>query len=266
MTFSRNTFVVKNKIQIFIFFIVLLGSCKRDDEVIPVTNTIYSGIINYFAEDIEYDSAYWPYITNSLTYNAYGQFYKTPQMSGNEWELVGDLMVGNYNVPVYNYTRYEFASFQRNDSINITQFGKKINFSISGGGDYIAAFSSVYVPSVIFIHSPKEFNDIHNRSDSMIITWNSDPNNKNVEISLYYDGTKSQANNSLLDSLSYFSVPIIAPDNGQYILPSSLFKTFGSGSVIEIIIDRIGKGEMKSNNHLIEINVKTSSLFGRTLN
>jgi hypothetical protein len=249
---------------VFVCFVALIHSCKRADQVIPAPDSKYSGKIYYTSFCYEYDSTSNFNYKQPIFYNASAQFFKEP--INRQLEIVGDLMIGNYLVTFSNmYSEYCFTSTQRNDSLNLFQFGKKINFSISGGGDYSPVFTTVYVPKVIKIYSKNEPYQEHSKKDSMVIFWNPDPANATVEIDLMYDGTFSHSIDSTLDANPYYLDPIIVPDNGQYTLPASFFTQFKPGSWINFSVTRNGHGEMLSNNKWIEINATTSSEFQRSI-
>jgi len=255
---------MKNIIGILAFTLIFY-SCKREDQAIQTGNSKYSGVIQYTSSSFVYvkDSAR---IEQNILFYGNGYFCKTPNMFSGQWERIGDLMIGNYQVYDSLTTgQYAFSISQIIDTMNITQFGKKINFSISGGGDYSSAFATQYVPQIIFIYSKKETDDRHSKMDSLLITWNPDPYNQNIEISLNYDGITSHDNDSSLSESSYTTNPIIVPDNGKFILPPSFFAEFSQGSEVGITITRRGDGEMKSNDKWIQIATKSTSVIYRTI-
>lgn len=241
----------------------LIYSCKQTDQVLPAPNSKYSGNIYYSSICNEYDSISNFNYKQPIFYSASAWFLKSP--TSIEAENVGTIMIGNYPIVLDINGNYYFSSAQRNDSLNIIQFGKKINFSISGGGDYAPTFATVYVPKVIKIYSKNKPHYEHSKKDSMVIFWNPDPNNQTVEISIEYDGFSSHYSDSSLDQTDFYLDPIVVPDNGQYTLNASEFASFKQGSWINITVTRYGNGEMLSNNKWIEINTKTESQLSRII-
>ena len=251
---------MKTNLFALLNFIALIYSCKQADKVIPAPDSKYLGHIYYSSFCYEYDSTSNFNYKQPIFYNASAQFFKSHISS--EAENVGTVMIGNYPIVLDYNGNYNFSSTQCYDSLNIIQFGKKINFSISGGGDYAPTFATVYIPKVIRIYSKNEPNNEHSKKDSLLITWNPDLNNQTVEISIEYDGFQSD---STLEQTIYYLDPIIVPDNGQYTINASEFATFKQGSWINITVTRYGNGEMLSNNKWIGINTKTESQFSRTI-
>ncbi|MFA6261475.1 MAG: hypothetical protein WC760_08405 [Bacteroidia bacterium] len=237
-------------------------SCYKEPPVIPVDNTKPSGSIYYSAWGRTEDSAGFKINRSYFNGNAY--FFSTPLMNGYQAEIVGDVMIGSITIPFDSIYYYQFLKQQIFDPINPIQFGRTLLFSIEGGDSYAPATNVIYVPQIIYIRTPLDSllytnERIHSKKEGMSITWNTDLKNKQVLVSLFYDGVASSNNNPGLSNKSYTARVISVHDNGTFTLDPDLFADFEPQSVVNIQVYREGKGWLISNKHKVDITASTYS-------
>lgn len=248
----------------FVCVVLCLLSCSKytDEEILIADDSKPSGDIYYQARGVVIDSA------GTTVYRSYfqgiGQFYKSNLRLSYQWENVGALGIGNLQIPFdENYIAYNFNAKLVTDPVNALQFGRKLTFGLSGGGSYPTASTVLYVPKVIYILSTSDTgcvcNKQHSKKDDLKITWNTDPNNSQIEYSVNYDGISSHSSDTTLTNRSYYNTPKLISDNGSYTIAASEFSEFKKGSVVIIRIRRAGEGLLTSGKHLVTVVGETIS-------
>lgn len=257
---------MKSKITTLLF--LLITSCYKEAPVLPIDNAKPSGYIYYSAHGQTEDSAGFRINRNFFNGNAY--FFSTPLMNGYQAERVGDMMIGGLTIPFDSMYYYQFSIKHILDPINPLQFGRPLTFSIEGGASYAQANGVIYVPQILYIRTPLDSlpytNDrIHSKKNAMTIWWNADLKNKQVLLSLFYDGIASNISNPGLSNKSYTTSVISIPDNGTFTIDPGLFADFAPQSVVNIQLYREGKGWLKSNHHNVEITASAYSYKAFTI-
>lgn len=136
-------------------------------------------------------------------------------------------------------------------------FGQKIEFVISRANSKSNSSSpsvvtdSMYIPTKIKLLSPKLDYETDLIFPSMEITWNADPlNQQGVVFVLVFEILN---NSNFIDQNSKdFIRTEITPDDGNYKLPASLFKSVPKGAAVSIIMTR-GNFQYAHNEELDEV-------------
>jgi len=164
------------------------------------------------------------------------------------------------------------TTISKNDSIyreldfsNASNFyGTTVTFQLTGNSSNgIDSFQrDLYIPEEIEMSSPSSFNLSKSVSQNTI-SWNTDQNyTGDVYIRILYKGTQSNLLDSTLSATDIvYSAQV--PDNGTYLIPSSVFSAMPIGGIVELTI---GRGDYvsinKSGKHFyILASTITSNIF-----
>jgi hypothetical protein len=156
--------------------------------------------------------------------------------SGGELEVLGNVSVNGMNLTL-DPTTNAYNALLTND--NISNFlGRSCTFAMDGGGDYSPLNETVYLPKEMQAFMESAQSGQHSASQDMDVRWNADPANPTVVIGVVYQGEISAAQNPGMDgdnSGQYF----VVADNGNYVIPASVFAGMPPGGQVSI---RVGRG------------------------
>lgn len=252
---------MNTKIITIVVVIFTLFSCKKEKDAAITkqdTNTGLDGFIRKaliaMPDSPMYGTLSLGAYRNSggastVHYVLNGDFFSTkpPHLQLDRVD-VGQIDFGTITVNpnTSNASAYYLSATQTYDVSNAVNFGKVTAFTAAGNSTYgISAFDdSIYVPKIVTLSAPFTGSTIgnHASSSSMMVNWNSDATNpNNAIVFLAYNGLMSHRHDSTLSDSSYIKGYVV-PDNGSYIIPSSQFSGYGSGSFIEVGVARVNDG------------------------
>lgn len=240
--------------------ILLLNACKRDS--LPLANENENTDIFGFMRKALVSMPDSP-VHGTIQLGAYrhsggasqvhyvlnGDFFSssTSHTSANRIDI-GQITFGNMSVSpnISNSLAYYLTGTQTFASSNANNFSKVTAFSALGNSNYgVAAFDdSIYVPKVVELTGPFTGTTIgsHSKTNSMIVTWNSDVSNPNnaVVFLKYCAGPSNRADSTLPDTS--YTKGYVVTDNGSYTIPSTEFSGFSANSYVQVGVGRLNDG------------------------
>jgi len=193
------------KSQILILFLsigFLIGSCKKKPEINkydePVNIELWATIINNNLQEISLLDETASDV--DLTINGHSFCYGTDI---NSYTICNQQNINNFE-NIFGQT----AVFKADNTV-----------------------MSIYCPEIIFFEAPQII-DLNNGFD---ITWNTDPNNTQIKISII---PRIDANGTPYNSENTNAIQITTYDDGHYVFTSQELSVLNSGDIVDIVLNR----------------------------